>query len=156
MRTIRLCVQTIMLLPIVVVLSCAMPIKSENQSIIIPLPVKEVYKITINVFIINYVKIEKEENNKENYYVEGFVGSAPSPWKTGFVVSVWLEPLGTNRTKVFVDAARRGHLGLLGTSPQNVADELTNTIKKSAEKNYQVFMEKHEEEQKGNTAPFHR
>lgn len=130
MNKVKLCVRVILLLTIVASLSCSTPVKSEEHSITIPLPIKEVHKITIDIFVLNNMKIEK----KEDYYVEGFLSASdPGLWTRGCVVSVWLEAVGENRTKVAVDTAKRGSLGL--GSP-DVAAQLLDAIKQHAERNY--------------------
>ncbi|RJQ51370.1 MAG: hypothetical protein C4526_10320 [Nitrospiraceae bacterium] len=94
-------------------IGCLPLVKSESQSIVLEHPIQQARKIVLDVIVTYNVDIEKAGDS----YIEGFISAGGFPgtyWATGSKVSIWLEPIAEDRTKVYVDTAKRGKLFFFG------------------------------------------
>ena len=80
------------------------PSKPESPGVVFAKPPADVQKAVVNALVVNGFDVEKNEP----LYVQGF-----KPRKAGVMVGsggetvgVWLEPVGSDRTRVRVDTAR--------------------------------------------------
>ncbi len=111
--------------------SCATPVKSEEHSTILQKPLHDAYKITLDVLVLHNLQIEK----KGEFNIEGFLpASDPGYWKRGGHVSVWFEQLDEKNTKIYLDTAARGNLGLFSG---DIASRLLDLIRVTSEKYHQ-------------------
>jgi hypothetical protein len=85
--------------------------KSETKSIILEHPARQARQIVLEVLVRYNVKVEKVNDSVQGYIMAPEV---PSLWSRGTRVQVWIEPMETGKTKIYVDTSKRGSLFLTG------------------------------------------
>lgn len=122
----QLQIASIFTIAMFLMVGCATPMKSNAPSIIVRQPLHSAHRIVLDVLLVMGVEITKNED----FYIEGFLpakGFYTTYWKRGVQVSVWIEAIEKDRTKICVDTAKRGSL-LLGSSDPST--DILNEIKR--------------------------
>jgi hypothetical protein len=78
------------------------PTKKESASIVVEYPSEKVREIVLDIFFVNRVKVIKNEV----FFIQGFKKSNdPLIAFNGILMTIWLDRVDTNRTRVHVDSS---------------------------------------------------